>query len=182
MDAHATGVAAYYKGPNDADWTSATVDANGEIILEDSLAPGTTYRVKAVDTTLYTFEKIPAGESKYFVRDTEITMPGIFQFTANVKDQLGETVTFRSNEVRIEKTSPPADPTPTPIVLPAKPAQITVPPVTEGPNREEDARKLDNIDRIAGTAKWILAGTAADVATSTTASSSHTSLTWDLGC
>ena len=85
--------------------------------------------VKAVDTTLYTFEKIPAGESKYFVRDTEITMPGIFQFTANVKDQLGETVSFKSNEVEIQLTDPPADPTQAPaITVPPQPAEITVPP------------------------------------------------------
>ncbi len=84
--------------------------------------------VRAVDQTLYTFEKIPAGESKYFVRDTEITMPGIFQFTANVKDQLGETVSFKSNETEIQLTDPPAEPTPTPVVVPTRPPEITVPP------------------------------------------------------
>lgn len=153
--------------------------------------------VKAVDTTLYTFEKIPAGESKYFVRDTEITMPGIFQFTANAKDQLGEPVSFKSNEVTIELTDPPADPTPTPVVVPTRPPEITVPPQLQAladgvtdqglldaiideekanadpedqkrvdeiyrafRNGDEEER-LDRIDEIANTAKWILGGIAA---------------------
>ena len=100
--------------------------------------------VKAVDQTLYTFEKIPAGESKFFVRDTEITMPGIFQFTANVKDQLGESASFKSNQVTIELTDPPADPTPTPVVIPARPAEITVPPQLL--ILAEDENNLDALD------------------------------------
>ncbi len=116
--------------------------------------------VKAVDKTLYTFEKIPAGESRSFTRDTEISMPGIFRFTASVKDPLGETMTFESNTVSIQLTDPPADPTPTPVVLPARPAEITVPPATEGPDRARDEENLRNIDSFAETAKWILAGIA----------------------
>lgn len=101
--------------------------------------------VKAVDVNLYTFEKIPAGGSKYFTRDTEISMPGSFQFTANVKDQLGQTVSFPSNIIKIVKTDPPADPTPTPIVMPAKPAEITVPPQLEiiGDGKNVDLEALE---------------------------------------
>ena len=66
--------------------------------------------VKAGSATMHTFEKIPAGESRFFVRDAEISMEGTFQFTANVKDQLGETVSFASNTMKISLAPAPAEP------------------------------------------------------------------------
>ncbi len=84
--------------------------------------------VKAVDMTLYTFSKIPAGESRSFTRDTSIQMAGTFRFTACVKDQLGETLSFESNAIELRVKAPEAEPTPTPVVLPEKPAEATVPP------------------------------------------------------
>ncbi len=82
--------------------------------------------VKAGNATMYTFAKIPAGESRYFVRDAEISMPGTFQFTANVKDQVGETASFASNKMEIRLAAAPAAPT-------AAPAGAEKPePKTEG--------------------------------------------------
>lgn len=52
-------------------------------------------------TTIYTFEKIKAGESKTVVRDTTISMAGKFQFTATCKDLLGNDVSFESNPLSI---------------------------------------------------------------------------------
>ena len=161
-------------------------------VYNDSAVDVENITVKAVDVTLYTFEKIPAGGSKHFVRDMEISMAGSFQFTANVKDQLGQTVTFASNVLKIIKTDPPTDPTPTPIVMPTRPPEITVPPqlialeegtpveeikadsrnadpemqarvdaIVEGYRGHDDEERLDQIEEIANTAKWILAGIAA---------------------
>ena len=165
-------------------------------VYNDSAVDVENITVKAVDTVLYTFDKIPAGESRYFTRDTEISMQGTFQFTANVKDQLGQVVPFASNEIRIIQTNPPADPTPTPIVMPTKPPEVTVPPqllaiddvgkvidrdkleealgedadpemkervgnIVSAFRSHEDETQLEQIEEIAGTAKWILAGIAA---------------------
>ena len=87
--------------------------------------------VKAVDQALYTFATIPAGESRSFTRDTEISMAGSFQFTANTKDQLGQTVSFVSNIIPIAYAAPTAVPTATPVITPVAPVQLTYPPAPD---------------------------------------------------
>ena len=87
--------------------------------------------VKAVDQTLYTFATIPAGESRSFTRDTEISMAGSFQFSANAKDQLGQTVSFVSNIIPIAYAAPTAVPTATPVITPVAPVQLTYPPAPD---------------------------------------------------
>ena len=104
--------------------------------------------VRAVDQKLYTFASIPAGESRSFTRDMEISMAGSFQFTADVKDQLGQTVSFVSNIVPIAYAAPTPVPTKPPVVTPEPTKQIkpepsaTYPPVTEEPEWVEKAEKL----------------------------------------
>ncbi len=97
-------------------------------VFNESAVDVSNISVKAVDKTLYTFEKIPAGESRSFTRDTEISMAGSFQFTANAKDQLGQTVTFTSNIVPVAYAAPTAVPTATPVITPPAPVQLTYPP------------------------------------------------------
>ncbi len=87
--------------------------------------------VKAVDRSLYTFEKIPAGESRSFTRDMEISMAGSFQFSANAKDQLGQTVTFVSNIIPIAYAAPTPVPTATPVITPVAPVTLTYPPTPD---------------------------------------------------
>jgi D-alanyl-D-alanine carboxypeptidase len=82
-------------------------------VTNTGVADAENVTVKAAGTTMYTFEKIPAGESRFFTRDAEISMPGTFQFTANVKDQLGETLSFASNTMRIDLVAAPSNPAPT---------------------------------------------------------------------
>ena len=108
--------------------------------------------VKAVDTTLYNIESIAAGESVFFVRDTDISMAGTYQFTANCKDVLGQTLSFSSNPIQITYAEPTPVPTEAPLVTP--PAPATEPLPTDQPEPEW----LDQAENIAGTAKWILAG------------------------
>ena len=111
--------------------------------------------VKAVGTTLYHFDSIPAGESASFIRDTEISMAGTFQFTASCKDQLGQTLSFTSNPIQIAYAQPTAVPTEPPVVTP--PAPVTEPIPTDIPEPEW----FGQVENIAGIAKWALAGVGA---------------------
>jgi uncharacterized repeat protein (TIGR01451 family) len=108
--------------------------------------------VKAVDTTLYSIESIPAGESVFFIRDTDVSMAGTYQFTASCKDVLGQTLNFESNPIQITYAEPTPVPTEAPLVTP--PAPATEPLPTDQPEPEWFKQAED----IAGTAKWILAG------------------------
>ena len=110
--------------------------------------------VKAVETTLYTIESIPAGESASFIRDTDISMAGTFQFTATCKDALDQTLTFNSNKIQIAYSEPTPVPTEAPLVTPPAPAKEPIP--TDQPEPEW----LEQAETVADTAKWILAGIA----------------------
>ncbi len=77
--------------------------------------------VSASGVDLYTFDSIKAGETKTFKRDVMVEMTGSFRFDARTKDQLGETVVFQSNVVRISKVRPEATPTMVPIPAPQMP-------------------------------------------------------------
>lgn len=110
--------------------------------------------VKAVDREVYAFEEIPAGESRSVTRDMEISMAGSFQFTANAKDELGQTLTFVSNTVPIAYAPPTPVPTEAPLVTPPAPATEPLPQATEAPEW------IGQTERIADLARWILAGIA----------------------
>ena len=110
--------------------------------------------VKAVEKEVYWFEEIPAGESRSITRDMEISMAGNFQFTANTKDELGQTLTFASNSVPVAYAPPTPVPTEAPLVTPPAPATEPLPQATKAPEW------IGQAESIADTAKWILAGIA----------------------
>ena len=83
--------------------------------------------VYATGVLMYTFSKIPAGQTKEFVRDVDVTMAGQYQFVARVKNQLGETQSFDGNIVRIAYTAPTPVPTEAPIVTPVAPVYLEMP-------------------------------------------------------
>ena len=84
-------------------------------------------KVTATGVTLYTFDKIAAGETRDFVRDCSISMQGKFQFVASVRNQLGETQNFNSNIISVAYTAPTPVPTDAPIVTPPKPNHQQLP-------------------------------------------------------
>ncbi len=105
--------------------------------------------VKAVEREVYLFDAIPSGESRSVTRDMEISMAGNFQFTANAKDELGQTVTFASNTIPIAYAPPTPEPTEAPLVTPPAPATYTIP----APTKEPDW--IEPTERIAGVA-WLV--------------------------
>ena len=117
--------------------------------------------IRAVDTVINTFDSIPAGESRSFTREMAISMPGTFQFTASCKDQLSQTLTFSSNLVPVSHEQPTPEPTEAPIVTPPAPRYEDMP---ESYDDLKESQKLpawtDQVESIAGTAKWVLAGIA----------------------
>ena len=99
-------------------------------VTNDSAVEATNVLVKAVNRELFTFDSIPAGESRSFSRETMVSMAGTFQFTASCKDELGQTITFPSNMVLIQHVPPTPVPTEAPIVTPPRPVMAT-PPVPQ---------------------------------------------------
>ena len=122
------------------------------VVHNDSAVEVKRIAVKAVDTTLYTFESIAAGGSGSFIRDTEISMPGTFQFTASCKDQLGQTLSFNSNPIQIVFSEPTPVPTEPPLVTPPAPSLEPM------PTDQAEPEWLGQAESIADSAKWILAG------------------------
>lgn len=96
-------------------------------VTNDSAVDVTDVSVYAVDTKLYTFPTIAAGETREFVRDVSVSMAGQFAFTARVKDQLGETASFMSNVVPVAYAQPTPVPTEAPIITPPKPVYEEMP-------------------------------------------------------
>ena len=122
------------------------------VLHNDSAVEVKNVTVKAVETPLYSVESIPAGGSVSFIRDTEVSMAGSYQFTASCKDVLGQTLNFNSNAIQIAYAEPTPVPTEAPLVTP--PAPATEPMPTDQPEPEW----LDQAEGVAGIAKWILAG------------------------
>ncbi len=117
--------------------------------------------VRAVDTVINTFDSIPAGESRTFTREMAISMAGTFQFTASCRDQLSQTLTFSSNLVPVSYQRPTPEPTEAPIVTPPAPRYQDMP---ESYDELDESQKLpawtDQVESVAGTAKWVFAGLA----------------------
>ena len=122
------------------------------VLNNDSAVEVKNVSVKAVETTLYNVESIPAGGSISFMRDTDVSMAGTYQFTASCKDVLGQTLNFTSNSIQIAYAEPTPVPTEVPLVTP--PAPATEPLPTDQPEPEW----LEQAETIAGKAKWILVG------------------------
>ena len=90
-------------------------------VTNESQVDVTNVNVYAVNTKLYSFPTILAGETRSFVRDVHVSMAGQYQFTARCTDQLGETLSFDSNIIPIAYAQPTAVPTEAPIVTPPAP-------------------------------------------------------------
>ena len=120
-------------------------------VTNDSAVEATNVLVKAVNRELFTFESIPAGESRSFTRETMISMAGTFQFTASCKDALGQTITFPGNMVLIQHVPPTPVPTEAPIVTPPRPVMATPPVPQSDP-------MMDQIQGIAQKIRLPLAG------------------------
>lgn len=86
-------------------------------------------------TELYTFDSIPAGESRTISRDFALSMAGKYRFTVTAQDPLENSLTFESNETQIAFSVPtPAPVTPTPVPAPTPEptfAAATIPPLTD---------------------------------------------------
>jgi len=85
-------------------------------IINSSTVDATDVKVYQADTLIYTFESIPAGETRKLSRDVTLSMAGQYQFRAVALDTLENELTFKSNILQI------AFLTPTPV------------PVTQNPN------------------------------------------------
>ena len=123
-------------------------------VTNESTVDVSNISVYAVNTRLYTFASIPAGESKTFTRDVQISQKGTFQFEARVNDQLGQTLTFLSNTIPISHSQPTPEPTATPPVTPVAPVVLTYPPATAEP------AWIGQAEGVADSLKWILTAVA----------------------
>ena len=96
-------------------------------VTNTSAAEAKNVTVSASKVDLYTFETIPAGETRSFVRDVKVEMAGSFRFDARVQNQLAETETFSSELIRISHATPTAAPTSVPIATPVVPTMEKLP-------------------------------------------------------
>ena len=142
---------------------SAQVDTPTIYILPDvvtftvsvtnvSEAEATNVSVSASGVTLYTFSSILPGETKSFVRDVQVEMGGNFRFDATTTDQLGETVTFSSDLVKITKASPTATPSQVPMATPVLPEKEAI------PTHDGLAPWVDAAQNTLGVARWVFLG------------------------
>ena len=136
-----------YKIPGGVVRFTITVDNKSAVDVKD-------ISVKAVDRQVYKFDVIPSGESRSFTRDMEISMAGTFQFTANTKDELNQTLTFSSNPIQIAYAPPTPVPTEAPLVTPVAPGDIPMPQATAAP------QWIGQAEQAADTAKWVFTGIA----------------------
>lgn len=108
--------------------------------------------VAASDVTLYTFDSIPAGETRSFVRDVRVEMAGNFRFDASVTNQLEETDTFHSGLIRITHSTPTAAPTMVPIPMPE------VPEMEKLPTNDGLPPYVTTVQNAMGIAQWVFLG------------------------
>ncbi len=111
--------------------------------------------LRAVDVLLYTFENIPAGETRSITRDMDVSMAGSYQFTASCTDQLDQVVRFGSNILKIGYAQPTEVPTEAPVVTPPRPNMKEIPTDLNEPEW------LDQVETVADTARWVFGGIAA---------------------
>ena len=107
--------------------------------------------VSASDVTLYTFPSILAGETREFTRDVDVSMAGQYQFVAQCRNQLGDSVSFDSNIIYIGFTEPTPVPTEAPIVTPPVPVLVELPTEADLPEN------LNLIDQILKYAIYVFA-------------------------
>lgn len=104
-------------------------------VTNDSTVDAKAVSVRYGDVTLYTYDTLPAGESRSLSRDTAVSMAGKYRFTVTAKDSVDVESSFDSNDIQIAFSVPtPAPATPTPPPVPtAEPtfAAATIPPLSD---------------------------------------------------
>ncbi len=108
--------------------------------------------VSASGVDLYTFETIPAGETRTFVRDVRVEMAGNFRFDARMKNQLEETETFYSDLIHIIHSTPTAAPTQVPIPKPQQPE------LEQKPTNDGLPPYITTVQNAMGIAQWVFLG------------------------
>ena len=108
--------------------------------------------VSASKVDLYTFDSIPAGQTRTFVRDVQVEMAGNFRFDARVTNQLQETETFSSDLIRVIYSTPTAAPTAVPIATPI------VPVLEPKPMDDGLPPYVTTVQNAMGIAQWVFMG------------------------
>lgn len=145
---------------------AVTADKTAIYILPDvvkfTVSVTNTSSVEATDVTvsasgvdLYTFDSIPAGETRTFVRDVRVEMAGNFRFDARVKNALDETSTFYSELIHIIHSQPTSAPTSVPIPVPVKPT------LEEKPTDDGLPGYLSTTQNTLGIVQWFFLGVCA---------------------
>lgn len=119
----------------------------------DTAAQNVTVSATGVD--LYSFESIPAGQTRTFVRDVRVEMAGNFRFDARMANQLGDTETFSSELIRVIHSTPTAAPTQVPIAKPVLPEK------EELPTHDGLPPYVDTVQNVLSIAQWIFLGMSA---------------------
>ncbi len=121
-------------------------------VTNNGLAEVKDVAVSSNGVNLYSFASILPGETKSFVREVRVETAGNFRFDAVTADQLGESVTFQSNLVRISRTSPTATPSQVPIPTPA------LPDMEDLPTQDDLPPYMNTVERGISVAKYVFAG------------------------
>lgn len=108
--------------------------------------------VSASGVDLYTFESIPAGQTRSFVRDIRVEMAGNFRFDARVKNQLEENDVFYSELIRIVHATPTAAPTMVPIPMPV------VPELEKLPTSDGLPPYVSTVQNVLAVGQWVCLG------------------------
>lgn len=102
-------------------------------VTNTSNATATNVKVVSAGVTVYPYNTsssgatLAPGETISFVRDVRVDTPGTFRFDATTRNQLGETVTFEGNGIRVKYARPTATPTMAPISTPVAPVTEPIP-------------------------------------------------------
>ncbi len=121
-------------------------------VTNNSAVDAANVTVSASNVDLYTFESIPAGQTRTFVRDVRVEMAGNFRFDARVQNQLEETETFYSELIHIIHSTPTTAPTMVPIPKPEEPT------LEEKPTDDGLPPYITTVQNAMGIAQWVFLG------------------------
>ena len=120
-------------------------------VTNNGAVDATNVKVVASGVTVYPYNTssggvtLAPGQTLSFVRDVLVEIPGTFRFDATAAGQLGETVTFNGNELRIFYAPPTATPSMVPVAAPVKPTAQPLPTSDTLPESYDKAEELLNI-------------------------------------
>ena len=120
-------------------------------VTNNGAVDATNVKVVSSGVTVYPYNTssggvtLAPGQTLSFVRDVLVETPGTFRFDATAAGQLGETVTFNGNELRIFYAPPTATPSMVPVAAPVKPTDQPLPTSDTLPESYDKAEELLNI-------------------------------------